>query len=32
MAKLQGATEQATFVMDLKARHGRKRNFMKLLG
>ena len=32
MAKLRSAAEQATFVADLKLRHGRKRNFMKLLG
>jgi hypothetical protein len=32
MAKLRSAAEQATFVVDLKLRHGRKRNFMKLLG
>jgi tetratricopeptide (TPR) repeat protein len=32
MAKLRSAGEQATFVADLKLRHGRKRNFMKLLG
>jgi uncharacterized Zn finger protein len=32
MAKLRSTTEQAAFVADLKARHGRKRNLMKLLG
>jgi hypothetical protein len=32
MAKLRSTSEQAAFVVDLKARHGRKRNFMKLLG
>ena len=31
MAKLRSAGEQAAFVMELKVRHGRKRNFMKLL-
>jgi hypothetical protein len=31
MAKLRGAPEQAAYVAALKARHGRKRNFMKLL-
>ena len=31
MAKLRSAAEQAAFVAGLKARHGRKRNFMKLL-
>jgi hypothetical protein len=31
MAKLRSTTEQAAVVADLKARHGRKRNFMKLL-
>jgi hypothetical protein len=31
MGKLRSATEQAAFVAELKARHGRKRNFMKLL-
>jgi hypothetical protein len=29
---LRSATEQAAFVADVKARHGRKHNFMKLLG
>jgi len=32
MATLRSPTEHATFVADLKARHGRKRNFMNLLG
>jgi tetratricopeptide (TPR) repeat protein len=32
MAQLRSASEQAAFVANLKARHGRKRNFMKLLG
>ncbi|SHG97343.1 SWIM zinc finger family protein [Bradyrhizobium erythrophlei] len=32
MATLRGRTEQATYVLELKVRHGRKRNFMKLLG
>ncbi len=32
MAQLRSAGEQVTFVANLKARHGRKRNFMKLLG
>ena len=32
MAKLRSPAEQAAFVRDLKVRHGRKRNFMKLLG
>jgi tetratricopeptide (TPR) repeat protein len=32
MAKLRSAGEQAAFVAELKVRHGRKRNFMKLLG
>jgi uncharacterized Zn finger protein len=32
MAKLQSASEHATFVSELKERHKRKRNFMKLLG
>ena len=32
MAALQSAAEQAAFVAALKARHGRKRNFMNLLG
>jgi hypothetical protein len=31
MASLRGAAEHAAFVAELKARHGRKRNFMKLL-
>jgi tetratricopeptide (TPR) repeat protein len=31
-AQLRSASEQAAFVANLKARHGRKRNFMKLLG
>ena len=32
MDPLQGAQEQAAYVAALKQRHGRKRNFMKLLG
>jgi tetratricopeptide (TPR) repeat protein len=32
MAALQSAAEQAAYVATLKARHGQKRNFMKLLG
>jgi tetratricopeptide (TPR) repeat protein len=32
MKKIRNATEQAAYVADLKVRHGRKRNFMKLLG
>lgn len=32
MGGLRGAAEQAAFVADIKTRHGRKRNFMKLLG
>lgn len=32
MAALRGASEQATYVADLKVRFRRKRNFMKLLG
>ena len=32
MGKIRSATEQAAYVADLKMRHGRKRNFMKLLG
>lgn len=32
MAKLRSAAEQAAFVTELKTRHARKRNFMKLLG
>ena len=32
MAKLRSRTEQVTYVLELKVRHGRKRNFMKLLG
>jgi hypothetical protein len=32
MAGLRSAAEQANYVAALKARHGRKRNFMKLLG
>ena len=32
MAALRGADEQAAYVAALKARFGRKRNFMKLLG
>lgn len=32
MTALRSGAEQAAFVTELKARHGRKRNFMKLLG
>ena len=32
MAKLRSAAEHAAFLVDLRARHGRKRTFMKLLG
>lgn len=32
MGFLRDASEQAAYVADLKERHGRKRNFMKLLG
>jgi uncharacterized Zn finger protein len=32
MATLRGRTEQVTYVLELKVRHGRKRNFMKLVG
>ena len=32
MAALRSAAEQAAYVAALKERHGRKRNFMKLLG
>jgi hypothetical protein len=32
MAKLRSAAEQSTYVAALRERHGRKRNFMKLLG
>ena len=32
MGKIRSASEQAAYVADLKMRHGRKRNFMKLLG
>ena len=31
MAALRGGAEQAAYVAGLKERHGRKRNFMKLL-
>ena len=31
MAELHGPAEQAAYVADLKARFGRKRDFMKLL-
>jgi len=31
MAKLRGAAEHAAYLADLRERHGRKRNFMKLL-
>ena len=32
MAKLHSEAEQGAYVADLRIRHGRKRNFMKLLG
>jgi uncharacterized Zn finger protein len=32
MRPLRDAAEQAAYLADIKARHGRKRNFMKLLG
>jgi hypothetical protein len=32
MEKIRSTTAQAAYIADLKARHGRKRNFMKLLG
>jgi hypothetical protein len=32
MKKIMNATEQASYVADLKLRYGRKRNLMKLLG
>ncbi|HEY5795845.1 MAG TPA: SWIM zinc finger family protein [Bosea sp. (in: a-proteobacteria)] len=32
MRPLRDAAEQAAYLSDIKARHGRKRNFMKLLG
>jgi tetratricopeptide (TPR) repeat protein len=32
MEKIRSTTEQAAYIADLKVRHGRKRNFMKLLG
>ena len=32
MAKLQSSSEHTAFVSELKERHKRKRNFMKLLG
>jgi len=32
MAKLRNEAEQDAYVADLRIRHGRKRNFMKLLG
>jgi uncharacterized Zn finger protein len=32
MAKLRSGTEQSAYMTALRARHGRKRNFMKLLG
>lgn len=32
MAKLRSAAEQSAYVAALRERHGRKRNFMKLLG
>lgn len=32
MAALRNAAEQATYIAALKERHGKKRNFMKLLG
>jgi hypothetical protein len=31
MAALRGSAEQAVYLADLKVRHRRKRNFMKLL-
>lgn len=31
MARLRGAPEHAAYLTDVKARFGRKRNFMKLL-
>ena len=31
MAALRGAAEQAAYLAELRERHGRKRNFMKLL-
>ncbi len=32
MEKIRSQAEQASYVADIKVRHGRKRNFMKLLG
>jgi len=32
MATLRERKEQITYVLELKVRHGRKRNFIKLLG
>lgn len=32
LAALRGAAEQSAYVADIKLRHARKRNFMKLLG
>jgi hypothetical protein len=32
MANMRGEAEQVTYVLTLKARFGRRRNFMKLLG
>ena len=32
MATLRNKAEQAAYVVEVKARFGRKRNFMKLLG
>jgi hypothetical protein len=32
MAALRAPSEQASYVESLKMRHGRKRNFMKVLG
>jgi hypothetical protein len=32
MEKIRSAAEQAAYVADLKVRHKRKRNFMRLLG
>jgi uncharacterized Zn finger protein len=32
MGRLRSPAEQATYLVELKLRHGRKRNFMKLLG
>lgn len=32
MGALRGAAEQAAYIADIRVRHGRKRNFVKLLG